>query len=51
MIVALFHEDEDAAEANADDFEAVVDDGVSSITDQPWSDVVSVDGTEDEGSS
>ncbi len=50
MVVALLHDDEDAAEANAENLETVIEEAESTASATAWSDLVSLDSTEVDGS-
>ena len=49
MLVALLHDDEDAAEENVDNLETVIEEGESVRTNAPWSEMVRLDDTEVDG--
>jgi hypothetical protein len=50
VLIALLHDDEDSAERNAENLEIVIDRAESVAYESAWSDLVSLDSTEVDGS-
>lgn len=46
VVLALAHADAEAAEANADRVESIISDGVVTLTNQPWTEIATLEGVE-----